>query len=234
MRELAPVAEILDRMAARAVHLGQELPSEGELVLGILTRLPRIAGCLGAGETAAAADLVEELVHQVNGLITRLPDQTDFVTAMMKDCNELGLVGRIWPGPDSTGLKEPDDSAKPRRTGRGLIYIRRKGPDGKMVLAESRPHASGRDFLISQEDYSRAVNAVAKVVAGKPVKFPVIYEQFAVDHQPSEYVLRVLLRFWRSRKPPLVQRERARYQAVGPVNKFRAAAKKAWDELPEM
>lgn len=195
-------------------------------------RLPRIAGSLGAGEAAAAADLVEEVVRLVNGLMTRLPNQKDFVMGMMKDCNELGLVGRIWPGPVSTGPKQPDDSAKPRRTGRGLVYFRRKGPESNVILAESRPHAQARDFLISEADYSRAVKAVAKVATKAPVEFPDIYEVFADDNQPSEYVLRVLLRFWRSRNPPVVQRERARYMAAGSGKEFREAAKQAWDELP--
>lgn len=233
MRELAPIAEILDRMSARAVHLGRELPGEDELVLFILTRLPRIAGSLSAGETAMAAALVEELIRQTNGLIARSPHHADFVTEMMRDCNELGLVGQIWPGPEAQVSTQAVNSTKRQRTGRGIIYFRRTDPDGQIVLAESRPHAQARDFLISQSDYKRAVNALATVAAKDPVKFPVLYEAFAEDYQPSEYVLRVLLRFWRSLTPPLIERESSRYRAVGSATKFRAATKAAWDALPE-
>jgi len=233
MRELVPIAEILDRMSARAVHLGRELPGEGELVLFILTRLPRIAGSLSAGETAMAAALVEELIRQTNGLIARSPHHDDFVTEMMRDCNELGLVGQIWPGPEAQVPAQTVDSTKRRRTGRGIVYFRRKDADGHMVLTESRPNAKARDFFVRRPEYDRAVKALTSVANKEPAKFPVLYETFAEDEEPSEYVLRVLLRFWRSRTPPVVQRERSRYKVVGYVTKFRTAAKKVWDDLPE-
>lgn len=233
MRELALVADILDRMATRAVHLGRQFPGESDLVASVLVRLPKIAGCLGAGEVAAAADLVEALVRQINGLIARSPDQVDFVTAMMRECNELGLVGQIWAGPDIDGSKEAGNSSKHRRTGDGILYFRRKGPDGQMVLAESRPKTQSRDFFVRRSEYDRAVKALAGVAVKDPVKFPVLYEAFAEDNEPSEYVLRVLLRFWRSRTPPVVQRERSRYRAVGSATRFRAAAQEAWDDLDE-
>jgi hypothetical protein len=231
MRDSAAAMDILNRIVVRTVGLGRDLPSEADLVASILVRLPRISTCIGRGD-AAVGDLIDSLIREVNGLVTRAPEHSDFVIQMMADLNELGLVCDIWHRPDTPVQQQPQAPTEQRRTGEGIQYFRRKGPDDQMVLVESRPLGKARDFYVRRSEYDRAAKILSDTAVKEGVKFPKLYETFAVNHEPSEYVLRVILRFWRTSAPALITRERSRYQVVGAATKFRMAVGKAWDELP--
>lgn len=232
MRNHTDIAEILNRMAARAVDLGRRVSGESELATSILVRLRRIAACIGRGD-AAADDLVDDLIRDVNRLVTRSPEHSGFVVQMMTDLNELGLAAQTWPVPDNPTAEQDGGTTRRRRTGRGVQYFRRTGPEGKQVLVESRPDGQARDFYVRRSEYSRAMDAITRVAAEDAVKFPVIHEAYCGDGKSSVYPLRVLLRFWRSRLRPLIRRERSRYQILGSVTAFRAAAQEAWNALPQ-
>jgi hypothetical protein len=120
----------------------------------------------------------------------------------------------------------PSDVPSPRPVRRWIDFDLRpevRRGDGYEFLAEVHT-GLGKDFQVSRDDYDAAVSAMTEDGAAG-LKFDNLVGRFrALGGGDEQYRLRVVLRFWRLGKPPLVTRECARYRLLLNTPDFIGAA----------
>jgi hypothetical protein len=214
-------AAAIQRMTERTIELPYEAPEVRGITKDVLLRLNRLAGC-GSGKSAAAQ--VEALIEMLGDVLGGADLYRDYLCAMMADLNDYARVGGIWTGAPSHGpttAQRAAASARRRTDFEPRYEVRRRY--GKEYLVEIRA-GSGKDFQVSHADYEAAVAAMTEAgTAG--LKFDDLFRRFrALGGGQEQYRLRVVLRFWRLGKPPLITCDRARYRSLLPTEGFMQAA----------
>jgi hypothetical protein len=228
----------LDRITEQTVQLGQRAPGEAELVSTVLMHLPRLAASISAGESGRlqAGKFAETLLRHVTGLMARLPNEANYVSAVVGEFNRLAVNGGLWSAREGEA-DTAKASGEPRhtRTGEGVQYTRRVGRAGEPILVEGRSTGS-KEFHVKRPEYDRVIKAITKMKSPQGFRFDDLeaeYLKLGGRDQPSKPPLRVVLRFLRSLMPPILTRQRARYSIKGSPQQFSKAADRAWNSLSE-
>jgi len=230
------LTDILDLIANQTVQLGQRDHEESELVTSILMHLPRLAALIGAGGSSRlqADKLAQSILVQVTGLLSRKPEEAEFVSTIVTSFNRLALDGGLWARPRSEAVPTRRKAKRTRR-GDAIEYRRRIGRAGDPLLVEARGDGK-KEFHVARADYDLVIKSILTVAQAEGFRFDDLAEVFVTlggRDQKSMPALRVILRFLRNLAPPLIERRRAKYFVGGAPNRFRKASDQAWEALPE-
>lgn len=144
---------------------------------------------------------------------------------------EAGDLPLCPPAPGTGGSRTSPPSPAPTRGRARTTYTIRKGARG-VRLAESREGVE-KKFYVTRQDYDAAVEALARTAADG-ASFDEIHQSFLEQggsETTSGYPLRVVIRFLRSRTPPLVEGLRRNYRITCPPREFRYLAEQAWEAV---
>jgi hypothetical protein len=161
-----------------------------------------------------------ESFHRLRSLLTDLLDEAPASTRRIAEI--LRAVDQLESVVNSAGAAA---SPRPRTRGKVKHYtIQRVGDED--VLAEHRPD-DPNPFRCLRSTYDAAARAMTKFE--RPVKYPEILKAITreLGSPPADYQVRVLLRFWSEPSVKLLERARARYKPVEPVQ-FTKLADQAW------
>jgi len=121
----------------------------------------------------------------------------------------------------------PDSAHRVTRYQPKSYVIEQRGRD--IFLVEYR-EGGRQPFCCPRQIYGAVAAAIDTLV--RPAQFGEVLAATGkrLKDMPAEYLVRVCLRFWQSTDPPLVQKDRTHYGAIGP-GKFENAARRAWRTL---
>lgn len=215
----------LERIIKRTAHLSLANQMDVIHASEVFVASTRLAASLGTGgaPSNAAADEVQRLVEAVL-TVGQNGRHGDYVSECIRDINAIASSIRIW---DASGYERN----QPHRKYSEVDY-RVRSVDGSLFLIEKRSNRD--DMRVPQSDYLAAIQAFS--IGDQPdLKFKDLIAGFEANGGqavPSQYPLRIVLRFWRSLSPPLVVRENARYRFT-PIDfaEFQTLAMAAWEEV---
>jgi hypothetical protein len=107
-------------------------------------------------------------------------------------------------------------------------YVVEQTPRGNFLAEYRGPDK--QPFRVPEDAYNAAARAMAEM--HEPAPFEVILRRFRerADENLADYLLRICLRLWVSRNPPLVRHGRRRYSPVG-HSTFAKQARRIWSQL---
>ena len=155
-------------------------------------------------------------------LLRRFPAAAEFTSEILKLLAMLETGGRA-----GHATLDPTGESSAYRRGEGVAgYSIDHGRHGD-VLVEKR-HGNSKDFRCPQDVYRATVQVVADSAdGGVPFEDILAAVTKRLGYRPAEYLSRICIRFWLSRKPPLLLRARSRYKPIEPT-KFVRQAERAW------
>lgn len=217
---------IIEQMSAAAVRLAVAAPDQADGVAQVLMHLNQLSAILGGAEHAGdPRRVLNSLYAQLGKLAAGGEQQAEAIHKIVGLLNQLAATGKIYARPVSPRKpKAPSSDTAP-------TYLIRTSSRGQRLI-EHRP-ASDNDFYVTAEDFRAAIQALVNT-ATPNVNFDPLYKAFLAaggTNVKSAYPLRVVLRFLRSQKPPLIAGQRGQYTMTMPAEKFRKKARQAWDRL---
>ena len=168
-------------------------------------------------------DEVAAIRKELGRLLRDQPDAARRVADLLERLDRLESLYRDIRKESSTPAPSADDE--------GGRYRRRRKADG-WYLSEARPN-DGPAMLVSRRDY----DTVARLLDG--AEEPMRVEDLRVAlgeavHMPNppDYRCRVVVRFWSSLDPPLIEKVGTRYRPAKRQGLLTQVAH-AFDQLPE-
>jgi hypothetical protein len=187
----------------------------------------RLSACLGTAGSPSSETITE--FRRLCEAILEIHDSGEYGSYLndcVADTNVIASLIRLWG-------QSGDQSNKPHRSGSDVVYQVRCF-EGNAYLVERR--SGGDSMRIPQSDYLAAVNSFSDTGASL-LGFSDLIARFEANGGqavPSQYPLRIVLRYWRSLEPPLVVRESARYRCTTyDFAEFQEMAVSAWDAAAE-
>lgn len=120
-------------------------------------------------------------------------------------------------------------SSRPRYQRKKTKSYRVERHHNAWFLAEYR-EGGKQPFLCPQEVYDALAAELAAM--SEPAHYTTLIEAVTrrMGRPPSDYLIRICIRFWMHGDPPLIERIRARYRPIRP-SKFLQESKRAWRQL---
>lgn len=222
--------QLIRQMIARTVEFAAD-QGDPQATTEILLELNRLGAHIQSQRDQDASNgPLRRLFERLTTLVHQQRDALPYVQEMFVLLSDLSAAADLQTSvSEATSAKHRTAPRKPKKN---THYCIRHGARG-IRLTESR-EGTDKNFYVDKQDYDAAVEALAQT-AEDGADLDAIHTQFVAlggRELQSQYPLRVVIRFLRSRQPPLLTGGRRHYALTLEPVEFRKKASKAWEKLP--